>query len=154
MRSSIGSQSTCKCRRLVKTGVRDCWWRIRWGSVSDQLSGWDFCYAKDIASATRKDHVVARAKDVTLHGWPQTVEDPVLQPYFSRKQNFLLTRYVCCWSYVLLFLKCIGNACWMTYNKSIMESVGWSLWQEVFFGGLEWILLLNRESVHVMFVLH
>ena len=80
----------------------------------------------DIASATRKDPVVARTNDVTLHGWPQTVEDPVLQPYFSHRQNCLLTRDFCCGDYVLLFLKCTGNACWMTYNKA-----SWNLSDEV-----------------------
>ena len=44
--------------------------------------------ARDIASATRKDPVLARVYDSTLHGWPSVVADPVLQPYFSRKHEF------------------------------------------------------------------
>ena len=41
--------------------------------------------ARDIAAATRKDLVLARVYDFTLHGWPQALDDPVLQPFFSRK---------------------------------------------------------------------
>ena len=39
--------------------------------------------ARDIAAATRKDLFLARVYDFTLHGWPQALDDPVLQPYFS-----------------------------------------------------------------------
>ena len=38
--------------------------------------------ARDIAAETRKDPVLARVYDFTLHGWPQAPDDPVLQPYF------------------------------------------------------------------------
>ena len=34
--------------------------------------------ARDIADATRKDPVLARVYDLTLHGWPQSLDDPVL----------------------------------------------------------------------------
>ena len=34
--------------------------------------------AQDIADATRKDPVLARVYDLTLHGWPQALDDPVL----------------------------------------------------------------------------
>ena len=43
--------------------------------------------AGDLASGTRKDPVLARVYDFTLHGWPQSVEDPLLQPYFSRRDE-------------------------------------------------------------------
>ena len=34
--------------------------------------------AQDIADATRKDPVLARVYDLTLHGWPQALHDSVL----------------------------------------------------------------------------
>ena len=34
--------------------------------------------AQDIADATRKDPVLARVYNLTLHGWPQALDDPVL----------------------------------------------------------------------------
>ena len=43
--------------------------------------------ARDIASARRKDLVLARVYDSTSHGWHSVVADPVLQPYFSRKHE-------------------------------------------------------------------
>ena len=44
--------------------------------------------AQDITSATRKDPVLACVYDFTLHGWPlQALDNSVLQPYFSRKQE-------------------------------------------------------------------
>ena len=39
--------------------------------------------AQDIVVATRKDPVLPCVYDFTLHGWPQALDDPVLQPYFS-----------------------------------------------------------------------
>ena len=39
--------------------------------------------ARDIATATRKDPVLGRVYDFTLHGWPQALDDQALQPYFS-----------------------------------------------------------------------
>ena len=43
--------------------------------------------AGDIASTTRKDPVLAHVYDFVLHGWPQAVEDPLLQPYFPRREE-------------------------------------------------------------------
>ena len=44
--------------------------------------------AQDITAATRKDPVLACVYDFTLHGWPlQALDNSVLQPYFSRKQE-------------------------------------------------------------------
>lgn len=85
--------------------------------------------ARDIASATRKDPVLARVYDSTLYGWPSVVANPVLQPYFSRKHelssmNFQSTKAVCCGVYVFLSLKHIAFTCWMTCTKNIMASVG------------------------------
>ena len=48
--------------------------------------------AQDIAAATRKDPILARLYDFTLHGWPQALDDPVLQPCFSRKQELSVDR--------------------------------------------------------------
>ena len=52
---------------------------------------------RDIASSTRKDAVLARVYDSTLHGWPSVVADPVLQPYFSRKHEFSVDRGCVLW---------------------------------------------------------
>ena len=54
--------------------------------------------ARDIAAANRKDPVLARVYDFTLHGWPQALGDPVLQPYFSRKQELSVDRGCVLWS--------------------------------------------------------
>ena len=53
--------------------------------------------ARDIAAATRKDPVLARLYDFTLHGWPQALNAPVLQPYFSRKQELSVDRGCVLW---------------------------------------------------------
>ena len=56
--------------------------------------------AREIAAATRKDPVLARVYDFTLHGWPQALDDPVLQPFFSRKQELSVDRGCVLWVYV------------------------------------------------------
>ena len=53
--------------------------------------------ARDIASATRKDPVLARVYDSTLHGWPSVVPDPVLQPYVSRKHELSVDQGCVLW---------------------------------------------------------
>ena len=53
--------------------------------------------ARNIAAATRKDPVLARVYDFTLHGWPQALDDSVLQPYFSRKQERSVDRGCVLW---------------------------------------------------------
>ena len=53
--------------------------------------------AWDIAAATRKDPVLARVYDFTLHGWPQALDDPVLQPYFLRKQELSVDQGCVLW---------------------------------------------------------
>ena len=80
--------------------------------------------ARDIAAATRKDLFLARVYDFTLHGWPQALDDPVLQPFFSRKQELSVDRGCVLWVYVWLFLRSIVFVCWMTCTKSITESAG------------------------------
>ena len=80
--------------------------------------------AREIAAATRKDPVLARVYDFTLHGWPQALDDQVLQPFFSRKQELSVDRGCVLWVYVWLFLRSIVFVCWMTCTKSITESVG------------------------------
>ena len=35
--------------------------------------------------------------DFTLHGWPQALDDPVLQPYFSREQELSVDRGCVLW---------------------------------------------------------
>ena len=80
--------------------------------------------AREIAAATRKDPVLARVYDFTLHGWPQALDDPVLQPFFSRKQELSVDRGCVLWVYVWLFLRSIVFVCWMTCTKSITESAG------------------------------
>ena len=80
--------------------------------------------ARDIAAATRKDPVLASVYDFTLHGWPQALDEPVLQPFFSRKQELSVDRGCVLWVYVWLFLRSIVFACWMTCTKSITESAG------------------------------
>ena len=53
--------------------------------------------AWNIAAATRKDPVLARAYDFTLHGRPQALDDPVSQPSFSRKQEISVDRGCVLW---------------------------------------------------------
>ncbi|KAL9975231.1 hypothetical protein ACROYT_G012365 [Oculina patagonica] len=53
--------------------------------------------AGDLASATRKDPVLARVYDMTLHGWPQAIEDPLLQPYFSRREELSVDQGCVLW---------------------------------------------------------
>ena len=104
--------------------------------------------ARDIASARRKDLVLARVYDSTLHGWHSVVADPVLQPYFSRKHELSVGQ-----GCVLLGLRVvIAFACWMTCIKNIMSSVGRSLWQQVIFGGPDWIWPSESVLGRVMFV--
>ena len=69
--------------RLESGTAEDGLANIFWISYLDELP----VTAKDIASATRKDPVLACAYDFTLHGWPKAVEDPVLQLYVSCKQE-------------------------------------------------------------------
>ena len=80
--------------------------------------------ARDIAAATRKDPVLAHVYDFTLHGWPQALDEPVLQPFFSRKQELSVDRRCVLWVYVWLFLRSIAFVCCMTCTKSITESAG------------------------------
>ena len=80
--------------------------------------------ARDIGATTRKDPVLARVYDFTLHGWPQALDDPVLQPFFSRKQELSVDRGCVLWVYVWLFLRSIVFVCWITCTKSITESAG------------------------------
>ena len=56
--------------------------------------------ARDIAAANRKDPVLARVYNFTLHGWLQAHDDPVLQPFFSRKQELSVDRDCVLWVYV------------------------------------------------------
>ena len=111
--------------------------------------------ARDIGATTRKDPVLARVYDFTLHGWPQALDDPVLQPFFSRKQELSVDRGCVLWVYVWLFLRSIVFVCWITCTKSITESAGWSRWRGVIFGGRDWMLLLLKgfSNVMLMFVL-
>ena len=53
--------------------------------------------ARDIATATRKDPVLGRVYDFTLHGWPQALDDQALQPYFSRKQELSVDQGCVLW---------------------------------------------------------
>ena len=53
--------------------------------------------ARDNAASTTKDPVLARVYDFTLHGWPQALDDPVLQPYFSQKQELSVDRGCVLW---------------------------------------------------------
>ena len=53
--------------------------------------------ARYIGATTRKDPVLARVYDFTLHGWPQALDDPVSQPYFSRKQELPVDRGCVLW---------------------------------------------------------
>ena len=55
--------------------------------------------AQDIAAATGKDPVLARVYDFTLHGWPQVLDDQVLQPYFSRKQELSVDQGCVLWGF-------------------------------------------------------
>ena len=53
--------------------------------------------ARNIAAATRKDPVLARLYDFTLHGWPQALNARLLQPYSSRKQELSVGRGCVLW---------------------------------------------------------
>lgn len=92
--------------RLESGTAEDGLANIFWISYLDELP----VTAKDIASATRKDPVLACAYDLTLHGWPKAVEDSVLQLYVSRKQELSADLRCLLWACKLLFLMCIWNA--------------------------------------------
>ena len=53
--------------------------------------------AGDLASATRKDPVLARVYDMTLHGWLQAIEDPLSQPYFSHREELSVDQGCLLW---------------------------------------------------------
>lgn len=57
----------------------------------------NFLLLLETAAATRKDPVLARVYDFTLHGWPQAVEDPLLQPYFSRNEELSVDQGCVMW---------------------------------------------------------
>ena len=61
--------------------------------------------ARNIAAATRKDPVLAHVYNFTLHGWPQALDDPVLQPYFSRKQELSVDRGCVLWGLRVVILE-------------------------------------------------
>ena len=52
--------------------------------------------AGDLASATRKDPVLARVYDMTLHGCPKPLRIPCYRPIFHVERNFLWIRAACC----------------------------------------------------------
>ena len=45
----------------------------------------------------RKDPVLAHVYDFPLHGWSQAVEDPLLQPYFSRREELSVDQGCVLW---------------------------------------------------------
>ena len=80
--------------------------------------------ARDNAAATRKDPVLARLYDFTLHGLRKRSMLQCCSLTFHESKNFLLTEAVCCGVYVWLFLGSIVFVCWMTCTKNITESAG------------------------------
>ena len=141
---------TYHCRCLVKTCLFFCWRQAGCGWVADQLRRRVAYYCPSVWKKERL--VLARAYESTLHGCRSIVADPVLQPYFSRKHELSVGQGCVLWVYVFLSPKHIAFACWMTCIKNIMASVGWSLWQELIFGGPDWIRPSEIVLVRVMFV--
>ena len=94
-------------RRSAEHANADALSRLVSSSADDRLDVDDYLIsylnelpvtARDIASTTRKDPVLARVYDSTLHGWPSVVADPVLQPYFSRKHELSVDQGCVLWS--------------------------------------------------------
>ena len=80
--------------------------------------------ARDIASATRKDSVLARVYDSTLHGWPSVVADPMLQPYFSRRHELSVDQGCVLWGLRFVILEAYRIRLLRKCIKNIMASVG------------------------------
>ena len=78
---------------------------------------------RDLASATRKDPLLGRVYDFTLHGWPQSVEDPSLLPFFSCCDELSADQGCVLWGLRVLSLKCIGIIFWMNCTRNTMGSV-------------------------------
>ena len=53
--------------------------------------------AKEVASASSKDEVIARAIEYTAYGWPEKCTDPQLQPYFTRRFELSLEQNCLLW---------------------------------------------------------
>ena len=80
--------------------------------------------ALDIASATRKDPVLARVYDSSLHGWPSVVADPVLQTYFSRRHELSVDQGCVLWGLRFVILEAYRIRLLRKCIKNIMASVG------------------------------
>jgi len=107
----------------------------------------------NIAAATRKDPVLARVCDFTLHGWPQALDDPVLQPYFSQKQELSVDRGCVLWGLRVVipekYRVCLLDDLHQEHHGICrMKSLARS-----YFGGRDWMMLLLRVFSNVMFVL-
>ena len=105
--------------------------------------------ARDIAAPTRKDPVLARLYDFTLHGWPQALNAPVLQRYFSGKQELSVDRGCVLWGLRVV----IPEKYRVRQLDDFHQEHHGICWRGVVFGGPDWMLLLLRGFSNVMFVL-
>ena len=97
------------------------------------------------------------SRDITLHGWPSVVADPVLEPYCSRKQEPSVDQGCVLWGLrvdipKVLRVRLLDDV--PQEHHGICRSL-WSLWQGLIFGGRDkirrWISLplghlYSRES--------
>ena len=54
--------------------------------------------ARTIAAETQKDPVLKKALHFTVHGWPSSVNDPSLQPYFLKRWELSATDDILLWN--------------------------------------------------------
>ena len=110
--------------------------------------------AQDIASATRKDPVLVRVYDSTLHRWPSVVADPVLQPYFSRKHELSVDQGCVLWGLLVVILeeyrvRLLDDLHQEDHGISVSDEVSG---KRLVFAGPDWIRPLESVLVRVMFV--
>ena len=62
--------------------------------------------SRDIANATRRDHVLARVYEHTVNGWPDKIKDEQLKPYFIRRHELATESGCILWGmYVIIPLQ-------------------------------------------------
>lgn len=63
-----------------------------------------------IAKSTSKDIVLSKVLRYVMNGWPSTVDDPLLVPYFSRKLELTIEQGCVLWGYRVLIPKELQKA--------------------------------------------
>ena len=91
-------------RKSAEHAKADALSRLVSTSADDRLDGDEYLVSHIYefrvtarASATRKDPVLARVYDFTLHGWPSVVVDPVFQSYSPRKHELSVDQGCVLW---------------------------------------------------------